>query len=65
MKGPKQNLTFGYPPETYTFTEKYQLILQGFYKAFRNKRTVCAPIYANNKGKSLIDMTQVRGVNTR
>lgn len=61
MSEPKPTITFGYPLKDYFFSGKYQGILRGFYKAFRNKKPIFAPIYYDKKGNSLIDMTQARG----
>lgn len=60
MEGIKKTLEFGFPLKIYQFTGEFQGILQGFYKAGRNKNTVFAPIYVDYEGKKVIDMTQVR-----
>ena len=56
---PKQIKEFGYPPKIYNFTGEYSKQTQGCYKAMRNKRIVYTPIYKNDEGETINDMTQI------
>jgi hypothetical protein len=60
---PKEFIESGYPPQIYKFTGKYSEKIAGQAnksKAARNKKvTGYAPIYANEKGQIVVDMTQV------
>lgn len=56
----KLTLSFGYPLKTYVFTGEYQRALQGFYTPERDQNVVFVPIYVDQEGNKVIDMTQVR-----
>lgn len=54
-----QEKEFDYPPKLYRFTGEYHTGEAGHRRATRNKDKFRAPIYKNDDGKTVVDMTQI------